>query len=77
MANTDPEIARRAAAEIRARAIDRDTTYTAQRDLIGLEQSVFWRWEHGLGTPGAKFLQAMAREGYDVLYILTGERSAP
>lgn len=77
MANTDKAIGRRAAAEIRVRAYERRTTYTVQRELLGLEQSVFHRWENGLGAPGAKFLQAMALDGYDVHYILTGERRSP
>lgn len=77
MANTDTAIGRRAAAAIRDRAHERRTTYTAQRQLLGLEQSVFCRWEHGQGAPGAKFLQAMALDGYDVHYILTGERRTP
>lgn len=72
--NTDKEIGRRAAAAIRDRAHERNSTYTVQRQQLGLEQSVFHRWEHGQGAPGAKFLQAMALDGYDVHYILTGER---
>jgi transcriptional regulator with XRE-family HTH domain len=34
------------------------------------------RYEKGIQTPGAAYLAAIAAAGIDVLYILTGERSA-
>lgn len=35
------------------------------------------KYEKGLATPSAAYLSAIAAEGADVLYILTGKRSGP
>ena len=74
---SDPDIGKRAAAEIRRRAYEEDTTFAAQRDALRIHSSEFCRWECGVMKPGALALAAMARAGYDVHYILTGERRTP
>lgn len=71
----DNGIGKRAAAEIRARAYEEDTSFAAQLAVLKAPSSIFCRWEHGQGAPRAETRAKMSRAGYDVLYILTGERS--
>ena len=70
------EIGQRAAAEIRQRAADEDTSYREQEKRLGFESGRINNWEYG-AAPSAIALAAMYRAGYDVIYILTGERSRP
>ena len=67
------EIGKRAAAEIRRRAVEEDTTYSAQEVRVGLYPGSICRWESGI-APAAMQLAALHSAGYDVGYILTGER---
>lgn len=63
----DREIGTRAAALVRQRG-----SPTEQLRLLGLNRKSVYAWENGDAVPSAHALQAMARHGYDVLYILTG-----
>ena len=58
-----------------------------ERERLGFSQPAFAAiggaskgaqitWEKGTATPNAEFLNLAARVGVDVLYVLTGERSA-
>jgi transcriptional regulator with XRE-family HTH domain len=43
-------------------------------DLLGVDRKTIGRWESGETSPEAAQLQGLALAGWDVLYILTGER---
>ena len=47
-----------------------------KKELYNLEltRQSLHQWEKGKYTPNAKVLRRMALAGYDVMYILTGER---
>lgn len=45
-------------------------------DLTGVTREHWGRCERGLGIPGGEVLAALANAGADVLYILTGTRTA-
>lgn len=68
------EIGRRAAAEIRRVAHENGTSYADEMDFIQMHRSQLWQWEHDVADPVAKPLSRMALAGYDIHYILTGER---
>lgn len=72
---SDSKIGRRAAEELLRIFREEDITMTAAYDEISVPSSCFWRWQHGTAAPRAQTLANMHRAGYDVLYILTGERS--
>ena len=76
MKENDPrsQIGKRAAAEIRQRAHEEDTFYAAQMARLDVTREQLSCWERGDGAPAAGTLQRMALLGYDVIYILTGER---
>lgn len=42
---------------------------------MGLGKNNNYAWANGVSAPSAKVLRKMALAGYDVMYILTGERS--
>ena len=68
-------IGQRAAEELLRIVREEDITMTAAYEEISIPPSCFWRWQHGTGAPRAQTLANMYRAGYDILYILTGERS--
>ena len=45
----------------------------AEMRRLGMHRNKAYEWATGK-VPGGRALQAMARAGYDVLYILTGRR---
>lgn len=45
--------------------------------MCGVSREMWGKYERGMASPGADVLQAFARAGADVLYILTGVRTAP
>lgn len=46
-------------------------------ELTGCVKQTVIQWEKGASAPNARQLAAIAAAGADVLYILTGSRSAP
>ena len=44
--------------------------------LAGVHEQTYWRWESGAAIPSDK-LGALAAAGFDVQYIVTGERLPP
>lgn len=46
----------------------------AELDRLKLTRQGFYQWETGKHTPSGKMLQKLALAGYDVHWILTGER---
>lgn len=41
---------------------------------VGLSRQGIWAWYNGKADPAAYRLRTMALAGYDIYYILTGER---
>ncbi len=67
------EIGMRAADEIRRTAYGKcNDKEEAKR--IGIRRKSFYDWDNGRSDPSTYNLQKMALAGYDVHYILTGER---
>ena len=66
------DIAKRAAEVIRQR-VGKYRVYD-EMDRLEITRQCFNHWEKGKHTPSGKVLQRMALAGYDVHYILTGER---
>lgn len=64
----------RAANEIKKRAIEKGIDI--KQECEGLKTSQYTRrdWANGKKIPGGYLLAEMCRQGYDVIYILTGER---
>lgn len=68
------EIGLRAARAIREMLEVNGTTLAFELDCLNLPHSRFWKYEHGRFNPSAEVLSSMAKLGYDIHYILTGER---
>lgn len=66
-------IALRAIQQINRRANEKDVDVPALLRRIGVSRELFWRWKKNKGDISAYYLQQMALDGYDVVYILTGE----
>ena len=64
----------RAANAIREMAAENETSMTFELDCLKLNWAKFYHYEHGKFDPCAAVLSNMARNGYDIHYILTGER---
>ena len=71
------EIGLRAADELLRIVGEEDISMTAAYKELNIPSSCFWRWQHGTNAPSADTLASMYLAGYDVIYILTGKRSAP
>lgn len=70
-------IGQRAAQMIRETAEQEGQTVSEELKLLGMNRKTFGDWENRGGNPSAYWLQQMALVGYDVLWILTGERIYP
>lgn len=67
-------IGQRAVECIYRRAWDTDTTVQTQCDLIDINRGRMNTWRNGGYNPNARVLADMHKLGYDVIYILTGEK---
>ena len=67
-------IGRRAVDCIYKRAWETETTVQYQCDLLDMERTNLIAWRRGKANPGARVLAEMHRQGYDVIYILSGEK---
>jgi hypothetical protein len=67
-------IGERAAEVIRDRAKQERTTIEAQCLKVNATRKAYHDWNKMGWNPTAYFLQQMALAGYDVIYILTGEK---
>ena len=56
----------------RAEKEDVDVSYLLRR--IGADRHLLYRWRHNKNDISAQYLEQMALDGYDVVYILTGKR---
>lgn len=65
-------IGERAAKAIRDRVAQNDTTLTKELDEITASRRVLNGWEEKGRNPNAYFLQQMALNGYDIMWILVG-----
>ena len=68
------EIGLRAAEAIRTMAKENETTSAFELDCLSITPSSLYQYQHCISAPSAVVLANMAKSGYDVLYILTGER---
>lgn len=68
-------IGQRAVKLIRQRAKEQGTSLKKQLDRIQCERYNFNNWETKGVNPTAFFLQQMYLDGYDVIWILTGEQT--
>ena len=68
------EIGMRAAKAIREMAKENETSLSFELDCLDACRTQLRQYERCVADPGATILANMARNGYDVLYILTGER---
>jgi transcriptional regulator with XRE-family HTH domain len=46
-------------------------------DVVDVVKQTVIKWEKNMGAPDAQQLAAMALNGFDVRYIITGDRSPP
>ncbi len=67
-------IGERAAKAIRDRAKKNRTTFEAECKKLNFFKKCVEAWEEKGHKPSAYYLQKMALAGYDVIYILIGER---
>lgn len=68
-------IGNRAFKELKNRARENGISVTNEALKLGITGHSLADWKHGKGNPSAYYLQQMALAGYDVVYILSGQRS--
>lgn len=57
------------------RLLDERKRLGLTQEACGLTPQVFRRYENGKSTPGADYLAELAALGFDVMYVITGNRS--
>ena len=68
-------VALRAVQLIERRAKAQDAPVPALLRRIGLCRELFWQWKHqNKDGISSRYLEQMALDGYDVVYILTGKK---
>lgn len=67
------DIGKRAAQAIRAMCHNEEVSYEVELRNLGIYRQTLFAWEKGKADPRADMLANMARNGYDIYYILTGE----
>ena len=65
-------IGQRAAKLIRERGGHKWGQLGAELEKLEMSNSILCNWDQGKYDPSAHFLQLMAMEGYDVMYVLLG-----
>ena len=67
-------IGQRAAKAIKERAWANDTNFKDECSFVDCSDAQFRAWARGKANPCARVLAEMYKQGYDIPYILTGER---
>ena len=67
-------IGKRAAYAIRGRCVQERTRLFRELGKLDIPYTNFNSWEGGKNAPNAYYLQKLALAGYDVFWILTGEK---
>lgn len=67
-------IGQRAVECIQNRAWENDTTIQNQCDILGFDRSRLVAWRKGNVNPDSYVIAEMLRNGYDIEYILIGEK---
>lgn len=67
-------IGQRAAQAVKERAKEKGITIKQECDVIKTSHFTVRDWAATSKTPGGYILGEMCRQGYDVIYILSGER---
>lgn len=52
-------------------------TQPSLADLVGATKQTVFRWETGRAFPNGDVFEVMSRAGFDVLYVITGQRVGP
>jgi hypothetical protein len=68
-------IGKRAAEAIRKMAEENGTNVNFELQCLYMQYTQLYHYERNVADPGASVLARMAKNGYDVLYILTGEKA--
>ena len=68
------QIGIRAIREIKSRAFEHDKTIKETLESMGLYEALMRSWKKN--APSGKCLRTLALNGYDIYYILTGQRRA-
>ena len=72
---TPKTIGERAAQAIRERAKQNGKHVIETAEEVFVSKRVLWAWQTGYCDPRAYLLQEMAFAGYDIYWILTGEKN--
>ena len=67
-------IGERAVKEIKKRARQNGVSMSKEAAKLSLTSTILAHWTDNV-NPSAYYLQQIALDGYDVIYILTGEKS--
>lgn len=67
-------IGNRAYKEIKKRAKENGISPSVEAEKMGIKSGLLSTWKRN-GNPAGYFLQQMCFAGYDVFYILTGEKN--
>ena len=67
-------IGQRAAMAIKERAWANDTIFDNECKKLGCSDAQRRAWARGKANPCARVIAEMFKQGYDIPYILTGER---
>lgn len=70
-------IGQRAAQMIRETAEIEGLKVSEELKLLDMSRQLYSAWRKGISEPSAYYLQQLALSGYDIFWILTGERSYP
>ena len=73
---TDPDISLRAAKEFQRAAANANMTPSEYAALVDIDIQNLYLWRRERSSPNAKTLATMHNAGIDIIYVLTGERSA-
>jgi DNA-binding transcriptional regulator YiaG len=69
------DIGKRAAEAVRQKAHEYEVTYTFEMECLGISREYLREWERRGYCPNAETLRRMVFAGYDIVYILTGEKN--
>lgn len=68
-------IGQRTAQAIREKAMANGTTIRNECEKLQITENTRLSWNRGKGNPGSIILAELYRNGYDIGYILTGEKT--
>lgn len=69
-------VGQRAYMEMQAKVSEEGISISQECRNLGINSSTAQSWQKGRSNPSSYPLQQMALMGYDVIYILTGEKTS-